>query len=1086
MSEPPQKKILKVFDQDGLYKTMVVEPKTTAGEVCEKLGKKLFMKDGEMELFNLFVIEGGVKQSLKMTDFPFDTILKFEKKEYKFYFLNIKGEFMSFQERVASSLTAAATGKPAGGATSPSLTGNAPPSGSPAGASPKMSASSIKPGRGMSGYLLRKKAGKFFKVWCVANQTTLCFYASEEDKEPQMELVLENAIIELKANEQGAHILLTLSNSERHTLMAENQGDLQAWATELAATAAYSTVTQRAVATPSMAFVPTTKDLGHIKLQGKLENIDTQSTVLNRWTEYLVARRVGVAHSSDISNCYSDGCVLINVVDALFERQVKFRKGKSVYEMQHNIENVLEMLKSLGADYGKLLATDIVDCKVPRVILRLLYSIFIAFVTNGEKEYAAKDKLIGWCGRKTLEVNKSIIVDSPTALFNPLAFAALIARHNPNIIDMDSLSRKSKVDQAQVVLDVAYEHLKIPKILTANCWSEDHADERSFLVYLSFYYFYLGGDSSNKSQLLSRCLEEQQAVESESIVSARDKQLKAMVEKDEENRASPQTKPISTPSPQPVASKPPASKPMAKPIAKPMATATSAPSENGVTAKPMAKPMARPMAKPIAKPMATAPSENGVTAKPSPVPRTKPAPVPRSPALQEEKDKQEKQDSEKQAREKARKEAEEKADRLARQLELEMLENEMDDTNELLAEQRRIEQEDAAEMAELEELERLQREEFEREEAAKRFQQHFDQQRQDREREEKQRLEREKEKEKERERAKEQERAREQEREKEKEREREQERAREKRRIQEEEESQKDQTHQDILDTLAGIDDELDQILRREQEESKRFIEMMEKQTGMSISNDIKFEDSAHDSNQQNSKPQYEDEPPALGSVPPTRKESTNKQLNERASIINVFDKLDEELSHSRNNSISQPTRQQQPQQQQQYSNPSSKSGSVSSPPTTPRVTESDNTTVQKTSVSETTPPSQQNFTQPPSSAPPQPNQQQQQQQQEAPPDNRGKVVVRICLEGFGDVLFCSFAIGYDTLCGKVRQMVCKKMKVAMEFEQEYCLYIVRDGLERVLDDDEILLEAEDKIDRFVFKLSDNFDRKSIISNHRG
>ncbi|GAM22330.1 hypothetical protein SAMD00019534_055050 [Acytostelium subglobosum LB1] len=1051
----PQKKIIKVYDKDGQYKTMIVEQKTTSGEVCEKLGKKLFMKTGDMPLFNLYVFEGGVKQALKMTDFPFDVISRLERKEYKFYFLNVQGEFMSFQEQVANSMTAQATQKPSAvtnSATSPSYTsGGAQGQGSSPSSplsSPPMA--SIKPSAGMSGYLMRKKAGKFFKTWVVAKNRNLTFHSSEEsaaagDQEPLMDLSLENAVIELKSSDQGPYILVTLANSERHTLMSENQGDLQAWATELAATSAYSTSQATKIASPTMAFIPTSKDLG-IKLVQKMENIETQSATLIKWTEYLVGRRTGIQHGDDIGTCYSDGSILANVIDALFNKKIKYRRGKSVYEMQYNIDGVLDTLKSLGADFGKLIASDIVECKVNRVVVRLIWSIFVAFVANGEKEYVAKDRLIGWCGRRVQETNRSIIVDGPSALQNPLVFAALLNISNAGqLINMDELARRSRVEQSQEVLDKAHDHFGIPKLFSASQWQQD-GDDKSFLIYLSFFYYKLSGEARDKAELIETCREAKNALEPETIVSSRERQLKSMRVEQQNNPA--------------VAAAPAAS------INKPLAVATSAPTNTIVkpsaikqAAKMAPKPQANTQPKQEVKVQAPVQTPVQVMVQAPPVVVQAPVQVevvePPQPQVVVE---------DLAALEKAakRKEAEERAEALAKQMELEMLqfENEDSEIEERMRQQEELDeqmrqqqiqqqqqeqeyqhqmqlqqqqmlqqqqQQDYQQQQALEEMERLQREEFEREQEALSLQSQIEEQDAESQRlleqwENQRRLE---------------------------------DQAEQQRRHEQEMERQQELHH---LSTQSSIGDELDKILRAEQAQQEieneqqhhqtHRVDSVDEPTVNQATNSLMdmFDQIQNDLASINMSPAIEEDhhKPAASN---SRSASPTPVDSSRSSISHDDGHMEDNYSEPDMSPrpSEAPSQQEQHQQQQQQSQQQQQ---------------------QQDSDEETQSQSQSQSASPSLS-------QSQQQQQPPEQENRGRVVVRICLEGFGDVLFCSFAVGYDTLCGTVRQMVVKKMKVRPDVEQNYLLFIVRDGLERVLEDEEVLLEAEDRVDRFVFKLSE-------------
>ncbi|EGG25194.1 pleckstrin domain-containing protein [Cavenderia fasciculata] len=898
--EPIIKKVLKVYDKDGLYKSMAVESRTPAGEVCEKLGKKYFMKEGDMEQFGLFFFEGGVKQSLKMTDFPFDYIIKNEKKDYKFYFLNSKGEFMSFQDKMASQLTSAATGGRAGTgapAREPPQPGKQSTS-APVREPPQPNINTIKPTKGMSGFLLRKKANKFDKVWAISKDKYISFYHNEQEDTPIIELSLENAVIELKVSQLGSFIVVTTSNSERHTLAAEKEGDLQAWATELQATTAYTAVQTTRTATPAMAFVPTSRDLNARKLNAKLECSETQSAAYVAWTDYLVSGRGLSSNGGDILSVYSDGLVLINLIEELFGRTLKYRKGKSVYEMQYNIDAVLEALQQVGADFGKLLSQDIVECKVAKIIHRVIWSIFIAFISNGEKEYVVKDKLIGWCNARVGEVSKALVVDGPSGLSNPL--------------------------------------------------------------------------DGDKAAIYRGCVSAKQPIQPENMMSARDKQLKAMREKDEEDKLKREQ------------------------------------------------------------------IEEEARKKRELVEKTR--------RDDEERKKREEADRVRVMRDaearkadddKKRADAERERQNRVAQVQKDKTKAE-EDQRERLRKQR--EQKDQEERDKREKIEREKKEQEERQEL--------------------ERLEQE-------------------------------ERLRELR-----EREQREQQDDDVqweLDEMRRAQAEQDEW--EEEDDRRRLLE--------------EEEEELEQLRQEEEQERQRRDARSLGS-------NNNKLINERASIMNIFDKLDEELSNPMSSLSFKPNENQNQKDKSDESDENESSDEsekkqqeleyVDDEKYEQQDDEMDGANISRENEKETksSTKSTSNLKElselmpsPPGSPRSQNNNnnnnnnnlqqsQQQSEQTPQPEENRGKVVVRICLEGFGDVLFCSFAIGYDTLCGKVRQMVVKKMKVTGEEEAEYSLHIVRDGLERVLDDDEILLEAEDKIDRFVFKKNDLFDRRSMISSHRG
>ncbi|KYQ88787.1 pleckstrin (PH) domain-containing protein [Tieghemostelium lacteum] len=841
---------------------MVVEPSTAAGEICEKFAKKLFLNESDRVQFSLFILEGSAKTKLKVTDFPFDLLVKLEgKSDFKFCFLNPNGDFISF--------------KPPTTTTTTTVNSNNNNNSSTVNKTPSKSVS--RPGKGMSGFLLRKRANRFEQIWAVSKDKYLRVYESQDEETILYELSLENAVIELKQGGQSQQILLTLANSERHTFTSDKESDIQMWATELQCTTAYSASQTARVATPAMAFVPTARDLS-VKLQSKLENNQYQSKAILAWVNHCLSGRQ-IQCADDIMTAFSDGMVLINLIDHLFKRQLKYRKGKSIYEMQYNIDHCLDTLKEVGADFGKLIAQDIIECKVVKVVLRLLWSIFIAFTTNGEKEYQAKDKLIGWCGRKISEFQKSLICDSPASLQNPLVFAALIAKHQPSALDYQLVSsKKSKVEQAQLILNAAHEKLQIPKILEASHWQDDNLDEKSFLLYLSMYYYQMSGEDREKSQLILRdSLVSKSPVEPENTQSARDKLLQAQKEKQEED---------------------------------------SKKSQQLQAQKEKER-------------------------------------------LEKERLEKERLDKEKLEKEKLERERLEKDKLEKERLEMERFEKvrlEQERLEQERLEEERLEQE----RLEQEELEKMERERLEQEEQALELQRQLDQQRLE----------------------------------------------------------QHQQQEVNNIDENDNQNEEVEKVNEDKIEEEN------------SISNTRNLEYDQDDDNH----------------FSPDSSKLTSSATIPQQDIIKEY----------QNRKFTKPLPQPvQPQHVEQK--PISNTHDV--------IEEYENIEDNNTSSNNNN------------------NNNTIEEQKDSKPIRRA--IARICLEGFGEVLFCSFAINNDTLCGKVKQMVIKKMKVPASEEPEYFLYVVRDGLERVLEDDEILLEAEDKVDRFVFKKND-IERRYLLSNHRG
>jgi len=1070
--EAPVKKILKVFDQDGLYKTMAIEPSSTSHEICEKFAKKLFLNRTDVTQFSLFLFEGGLRTQLKATDFPFDFLVKNEKKDHKFYFLDPTGEFISFQEK--ASTAKAGGGPPSHAPPNPNNSGGS--GGSKDNSKPNHPPPQPKATKGKSGYIMRKRAGRFETVWAVSKDQYLRLYESEDEISSALyELPMENAIIEFKVSESV--IIFTTNNSERYTFTCEKDSDLQDWANELQATTAYSTSQKKAI-NPSMmmgmgTFIPTSKDL-NIKLSQKLENSESLGKALINWTNFILSGKQMVC-DQDILTAYSDGSVLVNLIDNLFDKQIVYRKGKSVYEMQHNLDKSFELLKQVNADYGKIIAQDIIECKVSKVVIRLIWSIFISFFTKGEKEYVAKERLIGWCSRSIHEYpnNKMIgVVSGPNNLSNPLVFAALIDKYRPNTLDFNSLTKKSFRDQATTILDIAHEKLSIPKILDSSFWEEDHMDEKSYLLYLSMYYYYLTNEDVDRANIIKSSPNARDQIEGECMISNRDKQMKALKERnqqleEEEKERKRKEKEIadneaasaaaaaaeleqqqaaeaSVAKPTPTVVKKPLPTPISKPIAKKLPaklpannkiptteSTTPAQPEEAPPKKPLPTPISKPISKPTAKPIAkklpaTTPPSNTIT---TPSPPLSPKPPPRKlPPTTVNKQEQE---------EKAKREEAEQAERLLKEKEeretlealkeLELEELKLKEEQESLAALSGSLTSSSGFMDHKEEIEEIEQEEQEDEYSNNSNNNNVV--------------------------------------------------------LIEKPKSNsisKTMSPLDILDMIEKnpSSSDLEAFRKAQQEKDDELMKLLEFDQ-----NDDEMDMFAKEFNRVNEEQNQWD------SLIQQQQEFTidnNINSTENQDDTNVV-ALEETPKKTARKPLPTLTKEQQ-EQRMSVMRPKSVLISpdvVSSTPPSNNTPDGADMTEHTTKQDEEDKEKQQEQEQQQTQQQTQEQQQQQQQQQQQPKSTPpGRVVVRICLEGFGEVLFCSFAIGYDTLCGQVRDMVIKKMKVPAAEEPEYALHIVRDGLERVLDDDEILLEAEDKIDRFVFKKNE-IDRRYLISNHR-
>ncbi|VDP97249.1 unnamed protein product [Trichobilharzia regenti] len=167
----------------------------------------------------------------------------------------------------------------------------------------------------------------------------------------------------------------------------------------------------------------------------------------------------------------------------------------------HQLENInraLDFLSEEGAHLENVGAQDIVDGN-PRLTLGLIWTIILHYQVQdiivkesdetGEVRHA-KDALLLWCQLKTAGYPQVEIVDFTKSWRDSLAFAALLHRHYPNLIDFDEIRciENSQV-RLEIIFQQAYLHLGIPILIESKdfiqtCWLE----ERCVLTLVATWY----------------------------------------------------------------------------------------------------------------------------------------------------------------------------------------------------------------------------------------------------------------------------------------------------------------------------------------------------------------------------------------------------------------------------------------------------------------------------------------------------------------------------------------------------------------------------------------------------------------------
>ena len=98
----------------------------------------------------------------------------------------------------------------------------------------------------------------------------------------------------------------------------------------------------------------------------------------------------------------------------------------------------------------------------------------------------AKEGLLLWCRKKTTgyrDVDPPGVQNFTTSFKNGLALCALLHRHQPQLLDYDSLSKDNAQQNLELAFSVAEKTFGIPRLLDVEDLLVDKPDERSVMTY---------------------------------------------------------------------------------------------------------------------------------------------------------------------------------------------------------------------------------------------------------------------------------------------------------------------------------------------------------------------------------------------------------------------------------------------------------------------------------------------------------------------------------------------------------------------------------------------------------------------------
>ncbi|KAJ7373413.1 hypothetical protein OS493_013006 [Desmophyllum pertusum] len=186
-----------------------------------------------------------------------------------------------------------------------------------------------------------------------------------------------------------------------------------------------------------------------------------------------------------------DGLWLLDLLEVISgDKLPKPERGRMRFHKIANVNKALDFVAGKGVKLVSVGAEEIVDGNL-KMTLGMIWTIILRFAIQdiAVEESFAKDGLLLWCQRKTAPYKNVNVHNFHTSFKDGLAFCALIHRHRPDLIDYNSLSKETPLENLNYAFDVAEKHLDIPRMLDAeDMVNTAKPDERAVMTYVSSYY----------------------------------------------------------------------------------------------------------------------------------------------------------------------------------------------------------------------------------------------------------------------------------------------------------------------------------------------------------------------------------------------------------------------------------------------------------------------------------------------------------------------------------------------------------------------------------------------------------------------
>ncbi|XP_062454825.1 spectrin beta chain, non-erythrocytic 2 [Rhea pennata] len=250
-----------------------------------------------------------------------------------------------------------------------------------------------------------------------------------------------------------------------------------------------------------------------------------QKKTFTKWVNSHLARvtsRIG-----DLYADLRDGRMLLRLLEVLSGEQLpKPTKGRMRIHCLENVDKALQFLKEQRVHLENMGSHDIVDGN-HRLTLGLIWTIILRFqiqdisveTEDNKEKKSAKDALLLWCQMKTAGYQNVNVHNFTTSWRDGLAFNAIIHKHRPDLIDIDTLRRCNAHYNLQNAFNVAERELGLTKLLDPEDVNVDQPDEKSIITYVATFYHYfskmkaLAVEGKRIGKVLDYAIEAEQLVE---------------------------------------------------------------------------------------------------------------------------------------------------------------------------------------------------------------------------------------------------------------------------------------------------------------------------------------------------------------------------------------------------------------------------------------------------------------------------------------------------------------------------------------------------------------------------------------------